>query len=122
MFIWETICRKEDQNVKYTGEKGLIVLNDPVFVRGIRFALKTTERYIGITKLDAFKREFTCMIQPKSNSEYCLAKMDADFGKPKKSLHVMKCAEAAYMGDGREVFVLGLKRDVKLLMDDMCIE
>ena len=44
---------------RWEGEDGAIILNTPVFSRGLRILMKTSDRYIGFTKLEIYEETFT---------------------------------------------------------------
>lgn len=59
MIIWQETVTMEDKGEKWEGEDGAIILNTPVFSRGIRLIMKTSERYIGFTNIEIYEETFT---------------------------------------------------------------
>jgi len=47
--VWEQTFESEDNGKKWHGNHGYIVLEDPLWILGIRFIIRTDERYIGFT-------------------------------------------------------------------------
>jgi len=55
MVRWENQIKKDDRHKKWIGEAGFIYFIDRVWVRGMRFVMETTEEYIGILGIEAFR-------------------------------------------------------------------
>ncbi len=54
MLRWEVAFQLADKDKKWSGEEGFIILNDPLWVRGIRLLMQPMGRYIGFNYLNVF--------------------------------------------------------------------
>jgi len=54
MLKWENAFKKGDIGIKYEGEDGFIVIMEPIWIRGIRFSIIASGRYIGFHSLDVY--------------------------------------------------------------------
>jgi len=55
MVRWENHIKKDDRYKRWEGEAGFIYFIERVWVRGQRFVMESTEEYIGIWGLEAFR-------------------------------------------------------------------
>jgi len=59
MFVWETAFSNDDQDKKWTGEKGFITLVNPLWIKGLRLIMKTSDRYIGFNSWEIYSADYT---------------------------------------------------------------
>jgi len=55
MNIWEPLVSNKEIDLKWTGDKGFIILNKPIFTRGLRLIMRSAGRYIGFTGFDVYE-------------------------------------------------------------------
>jgi len=62
MLIWESVMNSDNVGDKWEGEQGFIRFKKQHFMKGIRFVITTGEPYVGISKLNIYKEQWTVMI------------------------------------------------------------